>query len=106
MSGLSVLSGSCRFTIDIHQVNVSSRRDSIIDVGDLSQDTTIQQKRTLKERVCMLITATRPQLAAEITVVLLESFSTAELLYLLESPLALDEKMKLVLGKLSRLSSV
>jgi len=61
-----------------------------------------QQKQMLGERLYMLIIPTQPQLAGKITGMLLEGLDTAELLGLIDSPLALDEKIKLALEALQK----
>jgi polyadenylate-binding protein len=68
----------------------------------LAQATPEQQKQMLGERLYMLIIPTQPQLAGKITGMLLEGLDTAELLGLIDSPLALDEKIKLALEALQK----
>jgi len=68
----------------------------------LAQATPEQQKQMLGERLYMLIVPTQPQLAGKITGMLLEGLDTAELLGLIDSPLALDEKIKLALDALQK----
>jgi RNA recognition motif-containing protein len=68
----------------------------------LAQATPRQQKQMLGERLYMLITPTQPRLTGKITGMLLEGLDTAELLGLIDSPLALDEKIKLALQKHSK----
>ncbi len=68
----------------------------------LAQASPEQQKQMLGERLYMLIIPTQPQLAGKITGMLLEGLDTAELLGLIDSPLALDEKIKLALEALQK----
>jgi len=68
----------------------------------LAQASPEQQKQMLGERLYMLIIPTQPQLAGKITGMLLEGLDTAELLGLIDSPVALDEKIKLALEALQR----
>jgi polyadenylate-binding protein len=68
----------------------------------LAQATPEQQKQMLGERLYMLIVPTQSQLAGKITGMLLEGLDTAELLGLIDSPLALDEKIKLALDALQK----
>ena len=68
----------------------------------LAQATPEQQKQMLGERLYTLIVPTQPQLAGKITGMLLEGLDTAELLGLIDSPLALDEKIKLALDALQK----
>ena len=68
----------------------------------LAQATREQQKQMLGERLYMLIVPTQPQLDCKITGMLLEGLDTAELLGLIDSPLALDEKIKLALDALQK----
>jgi len=68
----------------------------------LAQATPEQQKQMLGERLYMLIVPTQASLAGKITGMLLEGLDTAELLGLIDSPLALDEKIKLALDALQK----
>jgi polyadenylate-binding protein len=68
----------------------------------LAQATPEQQKQMLGERLYMLILPTQPQLAGKITGMLLEGLDTAELLGLIDSPVALVEKIKLALDALKK----
>jgi RNA recognition motif-containing protein len=68
----------------------------------LAQATPEQQKQMLGERLYMLIIPTQPELAGKITGMLLEGLDTAELVGLIDSPLALDEKIKLALEALKK----
>ena len=68
----------------------------------LAQATPEQQKQMLGERLYTLIVPTQPQLAGKITGMLLEGLDAAELLGLIDSPLALDEKIKLALDALQK----
>ncbi len=61
----------------------------------LAQATPEQQKQMLGERLYMLIVPFKSQLAGKITGMLLEGLNTAELLGLIDSPIALHEKIKL-----------
>jgi polyadenylate-binding protein len=68
----------------------------------LAQATPEQQKQMLGERLYMLIVPTQSQLAGKITGMLLDGLDTAELLSLVDSPLALDEKIKMALDALQK----
>jgi len=68
----------------------------------LAQATQEQQQHMLGERLYMLIVPTQPQLAGKITGMLLQGLDTAELLRLVDSPLALDEKIKMALDALQK----
>jgi polyadenylate-binding protein len=68
----------------------------------LAQATPEQQKQMLGERLYMLIVPTQASLAGKITGMLLEGLETAELLDLIDSPLALDEKIKLAVDALQK----
>jgi serine/threonine protein kinase/GTPase SAR1 family protein len=68
----------------------------------LAQATPEQQKQMLGERLYMLIIPTQPELAGKITGMLLEGLDTAELVGLIDSGLALDEKIKLALEALKK----
>ena len=70
----------------------------------LAQATPEQQRQMLGERLYMLIIPTQPRLAGKITGMLLEGWDTAELLGLIDSPLALDEKIKLAVEALQKYS--
>ncbi len=70
----------------------------------LAQATPKQQKQMLGKRLYTLIIPTQPQLAGKITGMLLEGLDTAELLGLIDSPLALDEKINLALEALQKQS--
>jgi hypothetical protein len=70
----------------------------------LAQATPEQQRQLLGERLYMLIVTTQSQLAGKITGMLLDDLDTAELLGLIDSPLALDEKIKLALHALQKRS--
>jgi polyadenylate-binding protein len=71
-------------------------------VAMLAQATPEQQKQMLGERLYMLIVPTQSQLAGKITGMLLEGLDTAELLSLVDSPLALHEKIKMALDALQK----
>ena len=58
--------------------------------------------RSRDHDVTGLIIGAQSQLASKITGMLLEGLDTAELLGLVESPLALDEKIKLALEALQK----
>ena len=66
----------------------------------LAQATPEQQKQMLGERLYTLIIPTQPQLAGKITGMFLDHLETTELLGLIDSPFALDEKIKLALAVL------
>lgn len=93
---------SCIFESDTHQVNVSSRRDSNMEVGEVTQFIPEHRPLTLKERLCMLIAPTQSHLAPKISEMFLDCLHTAELLALMESPAALHEKIKIAVGLLQK----
>jgi hypothetical protein len=66
----------------------------------LAHATPEQQKQMIGERLYPLIVPTQQQLAGKITGMLLDGLDTAELLGLIDSPVALDEKIKMALDAL------
>ncbi len=59
-------------------------------------------KENVGDLLCKLVASTQPKLASKITTLLLECLSVAELLFLLQSPPALDAKVKLALVELQK----
>ncbi len=68
----------------------------------LAQASAEQQKQMLGERLYLLIIPTQPHLAGKITGMLLDGLDTSELLGLIDSPIALDEKIQLALRALQK----
>lgn len=66
----------------------------------INQFTPEEQKQIIGERLYVLITKTQPQLAAKITGMILDSSYPEEMLHLIESPEALNEKVEEALNVL------
>lgn len=68
--------------------------------ASLAKASPAQQKQVLGDNLYMLIMRTQPQLAGNITGMLLDGLDTAEIVNLIDSPEALDARIKLALKAL------
>ncbi len=101
-AGLDALSLVRWFGYDAAVVAVAPAPNKNDLAAMLAQATPEQQKQMLGERLYMLIVPTQSQLAGKITGMLLDGLDTVELLGLIDSPVALDDKIKLALDALQK----